>query len=73
MDGEKRPSSDHLDKFHNLLELLIHRNLPGSGEAVIAFSLNEAIGLLTEYVYRKGQIKGLQEGGELLKSIIENR
>ena len=73
MDDEKRPPPDKLDKFHGLLDKTLQGYLPTSGETEIVITVNEAVGLLCEYVYLKGMVTGLSEGGKLLKSIIENR
>lgn len=48
-------------------------NLPGNGARVFTITVDEALGVIAEYFWMKGQIEGLKEGGELLKKQLENR
>lgn len=71
MDGEKRPAADQLNRFHIMLMDKLTGVRPD--EPNVSLTPNEALGLLSEYWFRSGQVEGLSEGMELLRSIIEKR
>ena len=68
MASKKPPDAfDRLTVAHERLRQKLYKRLPGPGDKTIQITVSEAMALLSECSYMKGQICGLLEGVELLK------
>lgn len=72
MAPKESPTAPHRLSAHDKLRERLHNRLPASGERKFEIGVDEAVMLISEYFYLRGQIQGLQEGGNLLKKIVED-
>lgn len=73
MDDKKRSAPGKIGSAHEELRRVLHEQLPARGDRTLTLTIDQVLGILSEYHYLKGQVEGLLSGGILLKNLLEKR
>jgi hypothetical protein len=69
---KESPFTAHRLSAHDKLRERLHNRLPATGERKFEITVDDAIMLISDYYYLRGQVEGLKEGGAMLKKFIED-